>query len=166
MGMLLNAGCLAVLAQASHETLSAQADEPLVGTWALVAVSSRTSTGERDDIPYGAHPTGFLTYTAEGRMSAIISYGERKPLSLADRHAAPMRERADAFASFLAYAGRYTLAGDTVIHHVEAASVQNWVGTDLVRVARLQSDRITLRTPPVSVGGQLRTVELTWKRLR
>ncbi len=156
---------LTAFALVTPETLAAQADR-LIGTWALMAASASTGTGAHDSTPYGSRPSGFLTYTPEGRMMAIISYDGRKPLSLTDRHAAPVRERAEAFASFLAYAGTYTVSGDTVVHHVEAASVQNWVGTDLVRLAHFQGDVITLRTPPVSLGGQLRTVELIWKRLR
>jgi len=46
------------------------------------------------------------------------------------------------------------------------ASVQNWVGTDLVRLVRLEDNKITLMTPPISVGGQIRTTELVWERLK
>jgi hypothetical protein len=35
------------------------------------------------------NPTGFLTYTADGRMMAIITNGGRKPLSVDDRVSAP-----------------------------------------------------------------------------
>jgi hypothetical protein len=146
--------------------LVAQTERSLIGTWKLVAVVASHSSGVRDSAPYGSQPTGFLTYTPEGRMMAIISYEGRKPLSVADRQAAPVRERAEAFGSFLAYAGRYTISGDTVVHHVEAASLQNWVGTALVRVVEVERDRIVLRTPQVSVGGRPRRFELTWKRLK
>ena len=156
----------AVLAAFVHTaSLAAQVRQNLVGTWRLIAASASDSAGIRDSTPYGSQPTGFLTYTLDGRMMAIISHGGRKPLSVADRQAAPVGERAEAFATFLAYAGGYTISGDTVIHHVEAASVQNWVGTDLVRVVKLKGDRIVLRTPPVSVGGSTRQFELSWKRL-
>jgi hypothetical protein len=75
-------------------------------------------------------------------------------------------ERAEAFATSFSYAGRYSLAGDTIVHRVEIASVQNWVDTDLVRLVRLQNNRITLTTPPISVGGQIRTTELVWERIK
>jgi hypothetical protein len=105
---------------------------------------------------FGVNPTGFLTYTADGRMMAIITYGERRPLSLNDRVAAPAQERAEAFATMFAYAGRYTFAGDRVTHRVEAAAVQNWVNTDLVRTVKFQGNRLIIRTPPGAlIGGVL-----------
>ena len=38
-------------------------------------------------------------------------------------------ERARAFATFIAYGGRYEVTGDTVTHHVETSLFPNWVGT-------------------------------------
>ena len=99
-------------------------------------------------------------------MTAMISYSGRKPLSGADRIASPPDERAAAFATFLAYAGRYSVAGDHVTHHVEVASVENWVNTDLVRRIKIQGDRMTLITPPQSVGGRMQTTELVWERVK
>ena len=43
-----------------------------------------TSAGERSESPYGAQPAGFLTYTSDGRVSALISYDGRKSLSMAE----------------------------------------------------------------------------------
>jgi len=90
-----------VLAAAVPEALSAQIRDSLVGTWRLVSTSASTATGGRNDDPFGSSPTGVLTYTREGRMSAMISYGGRKLLSGADRVSAPAHERAEAFATFL-----------------------------------------------------------------
>jgi hypothetical protein len=140
-------------------------DGALLGTWKLVSASSITSTGERDETPYGSGPAGFLTYTADGRMSSVISYGGRKPLSFGLQEAAQMEEQAAAFNTSLAYAGRYTLSGDTVTHHVEVSSIQNYVSKDLVRRVRFQDDQVTLVTPPTPVNGKIQTVELTWQRL-
>ncbi len=64
---------LTAFAHATPETLAAQADR-LIGTWALMAASASTGTGAHDSTPYGSRPSGFLTYTPEGRMMAIISY--------------------------------------------------------------------------------------------
>ena len=99
-------------------------NEKLVGTWKLVSASSKTSKGERDQTPYGLNPVGFLTYADDGRMTALISYGERKTLSAGG---GSIEEQAEAFKTFLAYAGRYTLNGDKVTHTVEVSSIQNYV---------------------------------------
>jgi hypothetical protein len=138
------------------------ANDKLVGTWKLVSASSTTSAGERCETPYGPSPVGFLTYTADGRVSAMISYGGRTSLSV--RGGTP-EEQAQAFKTFLAYAGRYALSDDTVTHSVEISSIQTYVGKDLVRNVKFQGDRITLVTPPTFVNGKVQTVELIWERL-
>jgi hypothetical protein len=136
-------------------------DDKLVGTWKLVSASSTTSTGERNETPYGLNPMGFLTYSADGRVTALISYGGRKPLSVGSR----MEEQAKAFKTFLAYAGRYTLNGDRVTHHVEISSIQSYVEKDLIRHVKFQGDQITLLTPPTRLNGKTQTIELIWRRL-
>jgi len=133
-----------------------------VGTWKLLSVSGITSTGERSETPYGSNPVGFLTYTADGRVSALISYAGRRSLSAGG---GSPQEQADAFKTFLAYAGRYTLSADKVIHHVEISSIQNYVDKDLVRTVKFQGDQIVLVTPPTRVNGKIQTMELTWQRL-
>ena len=74
-------------------------------------------------------------------------------------------EQAEAFKTFLAYAGRYTLSGDKVTHHIEISSIQNYVDKDLVRSVKFQGDQIILVTPPTPVNGKIQTIELIWQRL-
>jgi lipocalin-like protein len=138
-----------------------QASEKLVGTWKLASASSTTSKGERET-PYGSNPSGLLTYTADGRVNAIISYGGRKALSFGG---GKLEEQAEAFKTFLAYAGWYTLSGDKVIHHIEISSIANYVGKDLARQIQFDRDQITLITPPTPVNGKIQTVELVWTRV-
>jgi hypothetical protein len=135
--------------------------ENLIGSWKLLAASGTSTAGERDEATYGANPSGLLLYGADGRMSALISYGGRKPLSgrgLAE-------EEAQAFKTFFAYAGRYTVNGEQIIHHVEISSIQNFVGRDMPRTAKLEGDTLTLTTPPTPINGKVQTVELIWQRL-
>jgi Lipocalin-like domain len=131
----------------------------LVGTWKLVSASSVTANGQRT--PYGAGPAGLLTYFEDGRMISMISFGGRKPL----RAIPQVEEQAEAFKTFLAYSGRYTLSEDKVIHHVEISSIQNYVSKDLVRSIKFQGDKIVLVTPPTLVNGSIQSIELTWQRL-
>ena len=135
--------------------------DKLVGRWELVSASSTASTGERDETPYGTNPSGFLTYDEDGRVTALISYGGRKPLS---GFASP-QEQAEAFKTFLAYAGRYTFNSNQVTHQIEISSIQNYVNKELVRTVRFEGDRIVLVTPPTPVNGKIQTVELIWRRL-
>jgi|SRR5580692_785265 hypothetical protein len=137
----------------------------LLGTWKLVSASSATASGERNDTPFGASPLGFLTYTQDGRVTAMVSYGGRKRLSSSDPLAAPAEEQAEAFRTFVAYAGRFTLHGDKVIHHVEISSIEDWVHTDLLRSIKFDGERLVLATPPMPDGGKIQTFELIWQRL-
>ncbi|MGC2735475.1 MAG: lipocalin-like domain-containing protein [Candidatus Acidiferrales bacterium] len=140
-------------------------NEKLVGTWKLVSASSTTSTGERIEAPYGVNPAGVLTYGADSRMTSLISYGGRKLLSFGGGTRSLQEEQAEAFNTFFAYAGRYTLSDDKVTHHVEISSIQNYVNRDLPRNIKFEADRITLTTPPMPVNGKIQTIELIWERL-
>ncbi len=132
-----------------------------MGTWRLLSASSITSKGERNDAPYGEGPIGFLTYTEAGRVTSLISYGGRKLLPVG----ATLEQQAEAFNTFLAYTGRYTLSGDKVTHHIEVSSIQNYVNRDLVRSIKFQGDQIILTTPPTLVNGKIQSIELVWQRL-
>lgn len=94
----------------------------------------------------------------------MVSNGGRKLLP-ADPFLASVEERAEAFTAFFAYAGRYTLAGDKVIHHVEISSLQSFVGMDLVRLIKFQLNRISLVSPPMSINGKTQILELVWERV-
>ncbi len=142
--------------------VSGLTSDKLVGTWKLVSASTTTAVGERSETPYGPNPAGFLIYTGDGRVTAMISYDRRKSLSLGG---GTLEEQAQAFQTFLAYAGRYTFSGDKVTHQIEISSIQNYVGKDLVRSVRFQGDQIILVTPPTPVNGKVQTVELIWQRL-
>ncbi len=111
---------------------------------------------------YGTQSCGFSHVYGDGRVTALISYGGRKALSVGG---GDLEEQAEAFKTFLAYTGRYTFNGDKVIHHVEISSIQNYVGRDLVRDIKFQGDQMRLVTPPTRVNGKLQTVELIWQRL-
>jgi hypothetical protein len=141
-------------------------DERLVGTWKLVSASSATASGGQSEPPYGVNPVGFLTYSEDGRVTALISYSGRKPLSIGAKAPALLEEQAEAFKTFLAYAGRYSLSGDKVIHSIEISSIQNYVNKELVRSVRFQGGRIVLVTPPTMVNGKIQTMELVWERLK
>jgi hypothetical protein len=155
-----------VVAAVSSTSANAQCNYSIVGTWKLVSVASTTDKGEVDKAALGHHPSGLLTYTADGRMMAIISDDGRKPLSIPDRVAAPAEERAQAYSTFVAYAGRYTFTCDKVVHHVEVASLQNWVNTDQTRMVTLEHDRLFVRNTPQLRDGVMVSLESVWERAK
>jgi len=141
------------------------ANDRVVGTWKLVSAASTTKNGEPGDPPYGAEPTGLLTYTEDGRMSSLISYSGRKPLSIGASSSDVQLEQAEAFKTFFAYAGRFHFTAGKMTHHVEISSIQNYVGKDLVREVKLLGDQLRLTAPPTLVNGRIQSVELVWQRL-
>jgi len=145
---------------------NAQCNFSVVGTWKLVSVSSTTDKDETNKAALGQHPSGLLTYTADGRMMAIISDDGRKPLSIPDRVAAPAEERAQAYSTFMAYAGRYTFTCDKVVHHVEVASLQNWVNTDQTRIVMFKDNHLIVRNTPQLRNGVTVNLESVWDRVK
>ena len=146
--------------------LNAQAEDApsIVGSWELVSTSATTADGKSVASPMGEHPTGFLTYTADGRMSLLITHDGRPNLS-GDRMDSPIEERANAFSTMVTYAGSYRLNGNRLIHHIEAASSQNWVGTDLPRTVTLSGNRLKLEAPMQERHGVVQKFEPIWERI-
>jgi hypothetical protein len=69
----------------------AQSKDALVGNWKLVSFVNTNDKGEVENASV-RHPTGFLTYTADGRFMVVVTAEGRKPLSVP--FSAPVEERA------------------------------------------------------------------------
>jgi hypothetical protein len=134
----------------------------LVGTWRLASCVRRR--GGRTEHPYGEQPVGLLLYTGDGRMSVHLASGDRTPLSSLDLTELPETEVALAFRTYLGYAGRYRISGDTVVHEVEVSSIPDWVGTELVRRVSTSGQALVLRTPEDLTAEGSVVWELQWLR--
>lgn len=140
--------------------------ERFIGTWSLDVFEVELTDGTRV-YPMGQGALGRLSYDADGRMSAMLSRADRAPLSVPRLEAygrAPADEKVSAFDSFMAYAGRYTLEQDAVVHRVELASVPNIVGARQRREACFDGDALVLRYAVNSSRGT-RAHILRWQRL-
>lgn len=147
--------------------VAAQGANP-VGDWALVSMSFvNADTGEVTQ-PWGAKPVGQLTYSANGRMIAVLTADpkDRKPVVPTGDKAT--EERAALYASSSAYSGTWSAVGNTVTHKVDVAVNASWVGTDQVRYVRLDGDDLTIETAPIlGVEGKTKyKISLVWKRVR
>jgi hypothetical protein len=123
-----------------------QLEIPLVGTWSLVSMTFDDRDGN-EVAPWGLQPLGRITYTADGRFSAVIASANRemsKP-SLA----ASVESQAAAFRNGLGYAGTYDLSGDTMFHHVDVATDPTWQDTIQERGVSYDGRVLSLSTPPV-----------------
>jgi hypothetical protein len=152
------------------ETANASAPATgLIGAWRLEAWETHEDGGAMG-MPFGPDPVGLLVYDSGGHMSGGIMKASRRPFARPREHAVELaagetRELAEAFNSFLAYGGRWSLGADGLIrHHVEYASIPGWAGRTLVREFELDGDRLTLRTLRREVAGREQRGVLRWSR--
>ena len=139
--------------------------EDLQGTWQLESWTIGYS--DRDDFtyPYGEDPQGLLLYTNDGWMSASIARHERAPLPEdVSFRKIPDELRADAFASYFHYAGRYRVVDGDVIHYVSQSLNPNFPGTEQVRHAELDGQTLVLSAKD-QAGEVVRFHSLVWHRL-
>jgi hypothetical protein len=117
----------------------------IVGTWKFLNyVRTDPGTGKNVNI-FGEHPRGWLIYTAEGRMMVIVVPESRKQLEKEE-------DRIEHHKQMVAYTGRYANVGDKVIHYVDVAWNEAWIGTNLVRSYKIVGDRLIITTAPTKYG--------------
>ena len=124
----------------------AAGSEELYGTWRLVSfVTQVVATGEKTNT-FGKAPHGFLSYSRDGRMSALIVKGERpKPTDLAK---VTNEERVELFKTMIAYGGTFSVAGNVVTHQVDISWNGNWTGTSQIRNFKLDGRKLYISTNP------------------
>ena len=138
----------------------------LVGGWRLRSWVSIADDGA-EARPMGEAPDGLLAYTAAGTIVGIMAPADRPRFATDDVTGGTAEEQAAAFATFIAYGGRYAVEGDTVIHTVETSLFPNWIGTEQRRRFDLSDDgrTLTFTSPPIVLGGTRRIQRLTWSRI-
>ncbi len=136
----------------------------LIGTYRLVSFENIADDGEVMQ-PFGENPAGFAMYTAEGYMSAILMMRERQAFPEGDILAAGDRERAGAFASSSAYAGRWEIIDNRIVHHLEATTYPNWTDTTQVREFALTDSHFTLFPPRMLMQGKIRRGRVHFERI-
>jgi len=135
---------------------------PVIGAWKLE--SFNVDEGKASEKPrWGPDPAGYLMYTENERMAAVLMGAHRPSLKPPQSVGAPaIGQCIESVADFLAYAGRYEIKGDRVLHHVEVCVFTNLVGTTLERQFTISGDTLTIRTVPPEIWGSSNV--LVWKR--
>jgi hypothetical protein len=110
------------------------------GLWKLVSYEVEIQATSQRKPVMGAKPTGYATFTPEGRVFFVLTGEGRQP-------ATTVQYRADLLASLVAYTGTYRLEGDQWITQVDVAWSPEWVGTEQARTFRLDGDRLHVLTP-------------------
>ena len=112
----------------------------LMGVWKLLSYQTEFQDGSPKRALFGEHPTGYIIFTSEGRMMALIeAEGRKAPSSDADRAAL--------LNTLIAYSGKYRIDGHEWIASVDTAWNPAWDGTDQVRSFELAGDKLTVTSP-------------------
>jgi hypothetical protein len=137
----------------------------LVGSWRLISFHSQDSNG-KTTYPFSQDAQGRLIYEPDGRMAVQIMDPTRPGFTSDDPLITSEAEVRAAFGRYTAYYGTYSVNPDeqTIVHHIEAALLPNWVGTDQQRHFEFDGKLLTLKGP-LLLGGVRGVVSLVWERL-
>ena len=137
-------------------------NDGIVGAWSLVSFD--VDEGKGVEKPrFGPDPVGYLIYSADARMSAVLAGRHRPSLTSPSGASSSEQQRTQSLSNFLAYGGRYEVRGNRVFHHVEVSVFTNLVGTTLEREFTIAGETLTIRTLPPEIWGSSNV--LVWKRV-
>ena len=137
---------------------------PQIGTWILLSMETEDlDTGQKLNL-LGVHPSGYLSYGPDCRMSALLVKESREaPAALV----ATDPESIELYRGMIAYAGSYAVDGSTLTHHIEASWNQAWTGTTQVSHFNIAGKSLYMKTGPHKsplTGRQSSTVFI-WTRV-
>ena len=110
------------------------------GSWQLLSYCVEEQSNGNTFAPMGDHPSGYVIFTPEGRLSFMLSAEGRQPGASAE-------ERSSLLSNMIAYTGLYRLEGDRWITQVDVAWNPEWVGTEQTRFFSIDGDLLTVHTP-------------------
>jgi hypothetical protein len=130
---------------------------PLVGTWKLVSFQVETEGSNELQPWWDEHPVGFVIFTKEGRLLALLTAGDRIASATADQ----------LIGSMCAYLGRYRVEGNRLRTMVDSGRLPAWVGKEQPRTFERNGDDLSLMSDfqdnPRYPGRRTRGV-LMWRK--
>jgi lipocalin-like protein len=155
-------GVVVAVSQGASTRTDAQARNPFVGTWKLIAIETRGADGKPIPGPNpvgGVNPAGTVMYDAAGHVSLQIMPSGR-PASLNTLQPLTPEQAKEALFGYVAYYGTYTLDERAKVMHIHFDGSLNpsMVGTDGERYYEFDGDRMTFRA-----GANTR---LSWEHVR
>ncbi|HEY3110897.1 MAG TPA: lipocalin-like domain-containing protein [Chloroflexota bacterium] len=125
---------------------------PLVGTWRLVRVQLRSTSGRSSPALFPA-ATGTLTYRPDGRMAVEIRNGpDGDPYLAFD-------------GTYLSYLDPFAPTSDHVVHRIEARGDAEPAVSERSQRIQLRGDRLIWLGATTRASGQSWTAELVWERV-
>jgi hypothetical protein len=108
----------------------------LYGGWRVISTVVTTEGEGEQVIP----STGYLVFTPENRISAIVGRPDRKPASNDAEELALAR-------SLMAYTGRFELKEDHYVARLDMSSTQLALDDPQIRYFRINGDTLTISMP-------------------
>ena len=130
----------------------------LIGAWHLESWALVYEDGRPPEYPLGADANGYIMYTADGHVSAMLARSGR-PASAP----ASSGDKAKAYDESFAYAGRFQVRDGAVFHSIEVSTNPALVGFTSNRRIALDGDRLTL-TGPDFLPNVPRYQRIIWRR--
>lgn len=159
MSKSILAFCLTMFCVASA---SGEDGDRMLGIWKLETFDVEFQDSGERRTPFGLSPNGYIIFTPEGRMMALLTPEGRKPPQTDP-------ERAEAFKSMYAYSGTYRFEGDRWITKVDTSWNEAWTGTDQVRYYRFEGEKLVVTSAwaasPNFDGRRVRGI-LTWVKAK
>ncbi|MCU1407368.1 MAG: lipocalin-like domain protein [Glaciihabitans sp.] len=141
--------------------------DAIVGSWRLLSAVQHFDDGTKA-AEFGPNASGYLCYTAEGTVSAVLGASDRPQIAALDPQDATPAEYASSARAFVAYAGTYVVNDETseVIHNIEISLYPNWQAHSQLRVVKMDGDTVTIvASPRVTATGRAFHSELRWRRV-
>ena len=142
----------------SRMTASNTSARDLVGAWRLESWALIYEDGRPPEYPLGSDAKGFIMYTADGHVSAMLARSGRPAVAPADAG-----DKARAYDESFGYAGRYEVRDGAVFHSIEVSTNPALVGFTSTRRIALEGDRLTL-TGPDFLPNVPRYQRIIWRR--
>jgi len=142
------------------------AESDLYGTWKLVSLNSKLMDSGQMDQPRGKAPTGYVSFTPDGRMTGIIVNEKRpKPESAAKM---TDQQRIELFKTMNAYAGTYKLEGNKLTYRYDATHNEIPVQRALVREIKIEGRKLTMVNEPATgvADGKQRQTSTVWEKVQ
>jgi hypothetical protein len=135
----------------------------LVGTWKLVAATSEDVASGQKTAMDGR--TGYLNYSPDGRVFAILVDSDRKK---PQGSFATATEAEGLFRSMVAYSGTYSVKGDRVVHQIDISWNETWTGTEQARDYKFDGEPLILvdGPSPNPRTGQNSVRTFVWEKIK
>lgn len=139
------------------------APEQILGRWDIVSWLQHYDDGRRQ-APLGETLEGFIRYVPDGDMICMIANARRASFTSGSQWNASDADKAGAYGTMLAYAGRWRIEGETVVHEVALSLFPNWKGGEQRRQVRLDGDTLFIEARLEDGTPEARTAQLKWRR--